>query len=62
MHKVLRNMCKFDQYLRTLRKSGTNTYVDHLLAMGKYTGLFKLFTFLIFHLLVNPPLCPLFPY
>ena len=24
MHKDLHNMCKFNQYLRTLRKSGTN--------------------------------------
>ena len=59
MHKVLRNMCKFDQYLRTLRESGTNTYVDHLLAMGKYIGLFKLLTFFppIGETSYWPPIC-----
>ena len=33
----LRNMCKFDQYLHTLRKSGTNTYAICVYLIHIYT-------------------------
>ena len=37
MHKDLRNMCKFDQYLRTLHKSGTNASAICVYSINTHT-------------------------